>query len=297
MNVLVTGATGFLGGYLVKSLLKAGNQVTILKRSTSNVWRIEEHINQVTSYDVDLQSLEKVFEEKSFDCIIHTACNYGRNGDSLCKVVDDNLNYGLKILDLALLNDVKWFINADTLMPKDLSNYTFAKSQFVEWLRRSKDNIGVVNLKIEHMYGPKDDKNKFLYWLLFKLMKNVESVDFTKGDQQRDFVHVSDVVSAFNTVINRVSLLKRDFYQYEVGYGAQATLKEYIELIKKEFDVSFFKSRTKLNFGALPYRRGELMNVKADIQSLLDLGWQPEYPLDVGMSKTIEDIFKNKEIV
>ena len=69
-------------------------------------------------------------------------------------------------------------------------------------------------------------------------MKNVESVDFTKGDQQRDFVHVSDVVSAFNTVINRVSLLKRDFYQYEVGYGAQATLKEYIELIKKEFDLS-----------------------------------------------------------
>ncbi len=49
MNILLTGATGFLGSHLLAELIKKGYKVIIFKRSFSDVWRIEDHLLQVKS--------------------------------------------------------------------------------------------------------------------------------------------------------------------------------------------------------------------------------------------------------
>ena len=40
MNILLTGATGFLGSHLLKAMVQAGHEITILKRSSSDTTRI-----------------------------------------------------------------------------------------------------------------------------------------------------------------------------------------------------------------------------------------------------------------
>ena len=82
MKLLLTGATGFLGSNLIPAFLKAGHEVVILKRSFSDTWRIKDDLDKVRSYDIDLVPLERPFEECGrFDCVVHTATNYGRQGE------------------------------------------------------------------------------------------------------------------------------------------------------------------------------------------------------------------------
>ena len=57
MIVVVTGGTGFFGSHLIRGLLDNGHHVILLKRSTSNVWRISEFISQIDIFDLDISPL------------------------------------------------------------------------------------------------------------------------------------------------------------------------------------------------------------------------------------------------
>lgn len=62
MTVLLTGATGFLGSHLLKTLVNKGYKVVVLKRSTSDMWRLEGFENAFKSYDIDHVPLQTAFE-------------------------------------------------------------------------------------------------------------------------------------------------------------------------------------------------------------------------------------------
>ena len=49
--VVITGGTGFFGSYLIKGLLNYKHQVILLKRSTSNLQRINEYISKIDILD------------------------------------------------------------------------------------------------------------------------------------------------------------------------------------------------------------------------------------------------------
>ena len=122
-TILLTGATGFLGSYLLEALLLKGHKVVILKRSTSNTWRIGGLLDQCISYDVDTRPLESAFEEQRIDVVMHVACHYGRNDDPIHQVVESNLIFGLRILDACLKFNTNIFFNTDTLLQKNLNFY------------------------------------------------------------------------------------------------------------------------------------------------------------------------------
>ena len=52
MKAFVTGASGFIGSYLVKALVDKGHEVLCLKRPTSKLDAFEEYINKVKWYDL-----------------------------------------------------------------------------------------------------------------------------------------------------------------------------------------------------------------------------------------------------
>lgn len=287
-TILLTGATGFLGSYLLEALLLKGYKVVILKRATSNTWRIENLLNQCVSYDVDTQPLELAFKDQHIDVVMHTACHYGRNTDPMTRVVESNLIFGLQILDACLKFNTDTFFNTDTLLQKHLNIYTLSKKQFVEWLKQISDKIQVVNLKIEHIYGPKDDITKFVPWVLSQLKLNVLEIKLTLGEQERDFIYIDDVVSAYLFALDKSTGLA-NFNEFDVGTGQLLTVKYFLQNLKKIYETSFGLTSTQLAFGAIPYREGEMMTVKVDNQKLLDLGWKPRTKLKEGLRNIIKE--------
>jgi CDP-paratose synthetase len=274
MNILISGSTGFLGSYLLKSFVAKGFNVIALKRSESNVCRISELLNQCVVYNVNAVELSSMFKRHSIDVVINTVADYGRSNKDISSLVETNLMFGLKLLEESIANKVKVFINTDTLLDKNINAYAFSKSQLVDWMHfLSGRDTKMVNLKIEHMYGPLDDDKKFICWIINQLKQNVEKIKLTSGKQKRDFVYIQDVVTAYSTIVDNISILP-DFETFEVGSGEATEVRQFIEKIYSELSQRYLIN-TILDFGSIPYRENENMNMIANISKLKKLGWNP----------------------
>jgi len=284
-TILLTGATGFLGSHILKNLLDNNFNVIILKRSFSNTWRIDDILDKTIAYNIDKIDIEKTFKENKIDIVIHTATKYGRKNESFLEILDSNLFFPLKLLDLSLRYNVKTFLNTDTTAYNHFINYySLTKMQFVEWLKLLDNKIRIFNLKLEYIYGEADDTSKFLPMLIINLLKGVNTIDLTPGNQERDFIYIEDVVNAYIDIILEKDNFSNGFYEYSIGSGESIKIKDLVLLIKKMTN----NEVTQLNFGALQYRSNEIMYSKANIKKIRDeVGWTPKFSLEEGLKRTI----------
>ena len=283
-KILLTGGTGYLGSKILRQLADDGNGIILLKRSFSNTERIKEYMKKITVYDIDRIPLETVFNENAIDIIIHCATDYGRSKNNPLSVVEANLLFPLKLLELSKKNHIKCFINADTVLDKQTDNYSLSKKQFKEWLFAYRKSFGCVNVALEHFYGPGDDPIRFVSYIVQNLLKNVDRIDLTKGEQIRDFIYIDDVVDAFMKIITASEIFLKDFYEFEIGSSQSLSIREFVELAKKTSG----NTVTYLNFGAIPYRENEMMHHKADISKISSLGWKCTITPSEGLRKMFE---------
>jgi len=282
-NILMTGATGFLGSNLLQALVDREMFVVILKRSFSDINRIKYLMDKVVFFDLDKTSIEEVFKKTRVNVILHCATDYGRKNNDPLPVIEANLTLPLKLLDAGKKNNISCFINADTFLDKRINYYSLSKQQFKEWLSLYSRHLTCVNMILEHFYGPFDDKTKFVSFVLDKLLSNASYIDLTAGGQKRDFIFIRDVVAAFIKVLENFAVLKRGVHNFEIGTEVQTGIKDFVNLARK----LSANNSTKLNFGVLPYRENEVMEARVDTKALRSLGWAPEYSLEEGLRETI----------
>ena len=285
-TILLTGATGFLGSKIMESLIDQNYPVVLLKRSSSDLWRIKHLIKYAKSYDIDVNSLEQAFLDQQIDSIIHTAVQYDHYGQ-LQRIAESNLMFALKILDNCLKFKTKIFFNIDTMLQRNLNDYSLSKKQFVEWLKLKSTQIQIVNLKIDMMYGPKDNTSKLIPWVISELKKNVPNIKLTKGNQKRDFIYIDDVVTACMTILKKVPFSK-NFNQFDVGSGQSIKVKTFLELLIKTYESNIGAVKTKLDFGALPYKEREKMTIEVNNNAIIKLGWSPKIDLKTGLKNILE---------
>ena len=283
-TILMTGATGFLGSNILKMLLNKNYKVVILKRPFSDVWRIEDVIKEVKYFNLGEISIEDIFQNVNVDIILHCATNYGRSETDPFNLIEANLLMPLRLLEIGKKNGVKCFINTDTILDKRVNYYSLSKSQFKSWLDMNSDNLICINVLLEHFYGPFDNKTKFVSFVIDRLLSGAEQIDFTKGEQKRDFIYIDDVVDSFSKIVDNAFNFKSGFYNYEIGTGNPVEIRQFVRMIKKISG----NSETKLNFGTVPYRKNEIMVSKVDLAEITKLGWKSGYSLEEGLSKTIE---------
>lgn len=288
MKILITGASGFLGSALALFWMRAGHQVGLLVRPSSKLYRLHGldasfDIGRCTT-DAEISTYVNKFQP---EFIVHTACVYGRQRETNLQIFDANVRLGLAVLQaIKDFNKPVCFINTGSGLSPDVSPYALSKHQFAQWGRmlvaQSAEQLKFVNVLLQHMYGPGDDLSKFTTHVLHACHRNDPVLLLTAGGQERDFIYIDDVVSAYDTLLKKNNQLNATL-DIEVGSGTAPTIKQFVETAHR---LTF--SQTNLNFGALPYRTNEAMHCRANTETMAQLGWQPIYDLNSGLIKTIE---------
>ena len=159
-TLLITGINGYLGSNLAIRY-KDKYQIIGLEYDTSNLSRIKDYNFTVFSTKDGIS--ENLFNDFKIDAIIHTATLYGRNNELNIEIFKSNLYLPLLLLEKAIANKCQLFINTDTALKRLTSPYSISKKQFKDWLKffSFQKQIKVVNLKLEHFYGPATSDSNF----------------------------------------------------------------------------------------------------------------------------------------
>lgn len=287
-KVLITGINGFLGSELAKKLSQSFSIIG-LEKNKSNMFRIAN--SDYVVYSISENTLESIFKEIKIDYIIHAATLYGHGKEKISELIQTNILLPIRLVELAQLYEVKAFFNIDSFFNNPeykynyLNEYSLSKKNCVEWLRQINCDFKVINLRIFHMYGPGDNKKKFVTWLIEQLLLSKSTINLTPGKQFRDFIYVEDVVSAFQAVLLNIDSLDNKFTSIDVGTGIPVSIEGFVKIAK-----ALTNSPSELRFGALPYRDGEIMFSKADIGFLKKFQWEAKVSISQGILNIINSI-------
>jgi CDP-abequose synthase len=286
-SVLITGATGFIGSYLVRRLLSDGYKVFAVSRKLDQSFT-HPCLIWVTwnSYFNDIPKNEVIY------AVLNLATTYGHNSESETDIFNSNVELPIKLFRYAIAMGAKKIINTDSFFGKPaydyqhLKTYISSKNQLVEHAKGLiKDKqISFINLRLEHVFGANDGQNKFVTSLIRNFYLKNKRIALTDGMQKRDFVYVDDVVRAYVAVLSNQNI--NGFTEYEVGSGKSIELKQFCLKLAEEFNVP----SSILNFGELEHRANEIMDSSADISPLVSIGWHPKWDLTSALS----DLVKNQ---
>jgi nucleoside-diphosphate-sugar epimerase len=250
--------------------------------------RIEELIKHknLKIYNFENLELELVFQQNDIKTVIHTATQYGRDGGQLSEIIEANIALPIKAIEAGMRHGLTTFINTDTYYNKyarqhsRLESYTQSKKILLLWLKSLSSQVKVVNVILEHMYGPFDGKSKFVERLIQDVaLGRSEKVSLTHGHQKRDFVYIGDVVSAYMHIIDFAETHEFQLTNFEVGMGVSVEVRCFATLVKE-----MSKSTSQLGFGEIPYCSDEIMESKANIFELKNIGWEPKVSIEAGIS-------------
>jgi len=287
LNILITGAGGFLGSALARRLDEMNHQVFLLVRKNTSLHRLQD----LSPFKIG--RCETDTEIKSFisdvcpDAVVHTACCYGRGKESLLQIVDSNIRFGMVVLNaIKSLEKKVSFINTGSVLSKDVSLYALTKNQFEELglniSNASNQQLQFINLKLQHMYGPGDEASKFTSYVINSCKSHVPKLPLTLGEQRRDFIYIDDVVEAYLKILENTTIFKQQ-QQIELGSGTSYRIRDFVEIVHK-----LTSSKTELLFGQIPYRKNDAMRMVANIDFLKALGWLPKFDIEAGIKKIIE---------
>lgn len=282
-TILITGASGYLGSRVTKHLLQQGHHILAVTPNEQDV--PAAHANLKT-FPLNRVQPQEIFNNYHVDGIFHFATCYGRGGQTAAEVAQVNLLLPLTLLSLAVKHQAKFFVNTDTILQPNINPYSLTKNQFSQWLSFYADKIQAINMRLDHFYGPHDHPVKFIAWLIKNFKENVDHIDLTEGAQTRDFIYIDDVVSAYLQVFSKMEQLPLGkLHNFEVGSGVKTSIKEMVLLLQK----LMHKDKVKLNFGAVPYRKHEMLDYTVDTSALQALGWKAQVMLPEGLQKIITE--------
>ena len=209
MKVLVTGATGFIGNYVIKELLKCSHDIIATSRNLDKA-RSYEWFSQVKYISCDLNVGQKNFFQffQQPELLIHLAWeglpNYKdlfhleRNLPNNYLFLKNMIEHGLKSLVVTgtcFEYGMQCGALKEDLETKPNNPYGLAKDtlrKFLEQLQKKID-FELKWVRLFYMYGKGQSPNAILFQLDKALEKGETSFNMSGGEQLRDYLPVEKV--------------------------------------------------------------------------------------------------------
>ena len=322
MRILITGASGFIGSFIVEEALRRGFETwAAVRKSSSRAFLQDERIHFI---ELDFSSETQLTEQLTglqFDYIVHAAgvtkCLDPQDFHRINTEGTQHLVHVLKALQMRIERFV--YISSLSIMgaireeqpyeeiresdtPQPNTAYGRSKLEAEQWLDTVED-LPYVILRPTGVYGPRERD----YFMMAKSIR--QHIDFAVGFQQQDltFVYVLDVVQAIFLALERGKTGRKYFLSDGQVYSSRA----FSDLIREELGnpwllrikapiwllriITFcgeYIGRMTGQITALNNDKYHIMrqrNWRCDIQPAKDeLGYQPRYDLKKGVALAVK---------
>ena len=302
-NVVVTGATGFIGFNVLKELYSHGlNIIAIVRPGSSNYNKLDGYNVKIVECSLEnISQLSNILYGLDIDTIYHFAWQ-GVYGSDLKdeKVQLKNVEATLALIDVARELNVKTFIGSGSIHEteaivemqddKIITNmglmYKSAKIAAHYLAKTKAGNYGIRFFwpLITNTYGVGEVSSRLINTIIRNILSG-KSLDVSSADQLYDFVYVEDLAKAFYLIGEKGV----DGTNYTIGYGKPRVLRDFFEIVEAYSNESSEYEYVKLGYGNL---RGEAVYLPVDtfdIRKLQqDTGYSPKISFEEGIKKTIE---------
>jgi len=299
-KVLVTGGAGFIGGHLVKRLIKEGADVSVFvqyKEKVNNV-RLSPVWDELNVVEADIRNLDSlnVLKKLAPQIIFHLAAfnHVGRSFSNVQECFDVNAKGTANLLDaydgyerfvytstseVYGLQDGVPFTESMTPHPQSPYSVTKYAGELYSLMKQRQNNLPIAVVRPFNVFGPYQSPSAVIPDLIIKALKG-EKIVSTKGEQTREFNFVENTVDGFLLAAEKKEAIGEVI---NLGGGEEISIADLVRRIAE-----YSNSKSELGIGELPYRPNEIWRMYADSKKAKKLlGWEPKVSFNEGLKRTI----------
>lgn len=304
-NVLVTGATGLVGGHITERLVAQGANVFITRRSRDpRSYFTEKNLDQKTvSAICDIKDYDRIFgviSKYEIEYIFHVAAQpiapiaFINPKETLETNIMGTVNvleaarhcphikgivvassdkaYGKKCNDVTetapMAGDHPYDVSKSCA---DLITITYAKTY----------GLPVAVSRFGNIYGPGDlNINRIIPGIMKALIFNETLEIRSDGTFVRDYVYVEDVADGYIQLMANIGKVRSEAFNFSTGYNFSV-----LELIEKVSEVVGKKCKYKI----INNQKNEIPFQSLNYEKATKvLGWKPNYTFEEGVKETFE---------
>lgn len=303
--VLVTGASGFIGGWVARLLSQCGAELSLVGRDAGRLRQFCEFSGvRARTIKVDLGepgAFSLAYAEVS-PAITFNLAGYGVDRTERDEALARRLNAtfvremavviashastwpGQRMVHVGSALEygiAKSGISEETT-PQPTTLYGKSKLQGTEYLRRVCEEAGLkgITARLFTVYGPGEHASRLLPSLI-RAARSGEPLALTGGEQQRDFTYVKDVAEG----LLRLGLVSQTRERVvNLATGKVIPVRDFVKTAAELLGLK----KDQLHFGQLPHRKEEMWHGPVDVAGLVHLlGWKPSCSVHEGISQTI----------
>jgi len=309
MNILVTGAAGFIGSHVCEHFIKLGHSVTGLDNFDS-FYPIEfkeqnlEDLNKSTRfqfYEADIRDkkgLDDIFRDANIEVVIHLAAKAGVRPsiESIEEYYDVNVNGTVNLLESMRKNGVKKMLFASSSSiygnnakvpfseadPVDnpISPYASTKKsgELLCHVYHHLYNFDITCLRFFTVFGPRQRPDLAIHKFT-RLIEEEKPIPFYgDGSTSRDYTYIADIVDGINCAINHL----KGYQIFNLGESNVITLNQLVRTIENTLN-------KKAILNKQPMQPGDVNKTYADIsRAKSEIGYNPKFDFETGIKEFVE---------
>ncbi|OGB98195.1 hypothetical protein A2V82_06735 [candidate division KSB1 bacterium RBG_16_48_16] len=247
MRALVTGASGFTGGYMVQNLFQHGHRVRVFVRTMSNIEKLKTM--PVEFAFGQLQNKEEIASAmQDIDVVFHLAALYRAANLPDSAYWETNVMGTENVMEAALKNGVKRVVHCSTggvhghiedppadedtpFSPGDVYQDSKLEAEKIAFYYQREKGLPVTVVRPIGIYGPGDLRMLKMY----RLIQDRKFIMFGDGNALYHLTYVTDAVEGFRLAAEAEKAVGK---AYIIGGERYITLNQFAEIIAAELNVA-----------------------------------------------------------